>query len=375
MHVLFVTNLPPHMIPAGCHILEEDAYLMDAVHNLSWLLEIPSSLTFSRTSRAMSQGRTLPPMRTVPSCPPYPSVTYRTNPSRGTFRPNPNGIDSYSFGRHPPIPYAMGGPPSYGTYSPLTTGFDVSVYGGSRNASQHGGFHHHRAPLHGAPAVGGQSIGGCSIISLGAGSLLPTSLDSSETSLTSSTAKQSVLAPASPTKDVPVKSEVPTIKDKPPDLGIKPIKEKESWLNAKKIIESCLRRPPYWSGLSGDLITTDANIAASVWWEEVIAFFCKPSVSDLFVRETRFDRKGFECINYIDRHFHPSGAVNSGYIFDLIDIRQKTEEPVVSLKAHFLQAFSSLKLGGIGIDSALQVGCMLRALLGRYHPIVQEFLS
>ncbi len=48
-------------------------------------------------------------------------------------------------------------------------------------------------------------------------------------------------------------------------------------------------------------------------------------------------------------------------------------EPVVSLKARFLQAFSSLKLGGIGIDSALQVGFMLHALLGRYHPVVQEF--
>jgi hypothetical protein len=87
-------------------------------------------------------------------------------------------------------------------------------------------------------------------------------------------------------------------------------------------------------------------------------------VSDLFVGETRFDGKGFKRIDYIDCHFHPSGAVNSlGYIFDLIDIRQKTEEPVVSLKARFLQAFSSLKLGGIGIDSALQIGFMLRALV------------
>jgi hypothetical protein len=87
----------------------------------------------------------------------------------------------------------------------------------------------------------------------------------------------------------------------------------------------------------------DANIATSVWWEEVIAFFCKPPVSDLFVGETQFDGKGFEGINYIDCHFHPSGAVNSlGYIFNLIDIKQKEEEPVVSLNARFLQAFSSL---------------------------------
>ncbi len=45
-----------------------------------------------------------------------------------------------------------------------------------------------------------------------------------------------------------------------------------------------------------------------------------------------------------------------GYIFDLIDIEQKDNKPVVSLKAHFSQSFSSLKLGGIAIDSALQVG-------------------
>ncbi len=80
----------------------------------------------------------------------------------------------------------MGGPPSYGNYSPLTTSFDVSVYGGSRNASQHGGSRHHHAQLHGTPAVGGHFVGGCSVISLVAGSLLLTSLDASETSLTTS---------------------------------------------------------------------------------------------------------------------------------------------------------------------------------------------
>ena len=84
---------------------------------------------------------------------------------------------------------------------------------------------------------------------------------------------QAAPAPAPPKEDVPVKSDVPTIKDKPSDLGIKPIKDKESWLNAKKIIESRLCHAPYQAGPPGDLITTDANIAASMWWEEVIAFF------------------------------------------------------------------------------------------------------
>jgi hypothetical protein len=70
----------------------------------------------------------------------------------------------------------------------------------------------------------------------------------------------------------------------------------------------------------------------------------------------------------------PSGAVNLlGYTFDLIDIKQKDNKPVVSLKVHFLQAFSLLKMGGISINSALQVGFMICALLGHYHAMVEEF--
>ena len=79
-------------------------------------------------------------------------------------------------------------------------------------------------------------------------------------------------------------------------------------------------------------------------------------------------------IAHIDHHFNPPGAVDSlGYIFDLIDIKQTEQESVVTLKARFSKAFSALKMGGIGVDSALQVGFMLRSLLGRYHPVVQEF--
>ena len=79
-------------------------------------------------------------------------------------------------------------------------------------------------------------------------------------------------------------------------------------------------------------------------------------------------------IAYSDQHFNLLGAVNSlGYIFDLIDIKQAEQESVVTLKPCFLKAFSALKMGDIGIDSALQVGSMLHALLSRYHAVVQEF--
>ena len=79
-------------------------------------------------------------------------------------------------------------------------------------------------------------------------------------------------------------------------------------------------------------------------------------------------------IAHIDLHLNPLGAVDSlSYIFDLIDIKQTEQESVVTLKARFLKAFSALKMGGIGIDSALQVGFILHALLSHYHAVVQEF--
>jgi hypothetical protein len=102
---------------------------------------------------------------------------------------------------------------------------------------------------------------------------------------------------------------------------------------------------------------------ASAWWEEVIVYHCKPPVSDLFVKESWFDGKGFKMIAYIDAHFNPYGAVDSlRYIFELIDIQQLADESVVTLKACFSHLFASLKMGGITINLALQVGLMLWAL-------------
>ena len=96
-------------------------------------------------------------------------------------------------------------------------------------------------------------------------------------------------------------------------------------------------------------------------------FYCKPPVSDLFVEERQFDGKGFEMIAHIGRHFNPSKAVDSfGYIFDLINIKQLNQEFVVTSKAQFSCLFSAPKMGGIGIDSALQVRFMLRVLLSQY---------
>ncbi len=82
------------------------------------------------------------------------------------------------------------------------------------------------------------------------------------------------------------------------------------------------------------------------------------------MEESQFDGKGFEMIEHIDKYFNPSGTVNSlSYIFDLINGKQASDESVITLKTRFSRLFESLKLGGVAIDSALQVGFMLRALL------------
>jgi hypothetical protein len=350
---LFITNLPPYILPAGCHLLENNKSLADVAPNLSWLLDFPSNPTFSGTPCIVPQIS-----RMVPSCPVYPLVTYYAPLTHGTYPPDPDGYNSKFINTHPPIPSAMRGPTSSGNFLPLTTSFDISVHEGSCNTSQYGGLRHTHVHHHTTPRVRGQSVGGCLVISLVTGSLPPTSLDLSSSSKLAVVAKP-VDVPVSIKSDITHKPES-TIKDKPSDLGIKPIKDKELWLNAKKNIESRLCRPPYWAGHSGALITTDTNMAVSVWWEEVIAYFFEPPVSNLFVGETCFDGKGFERIDHINCHFHPSGAVDAlGYIFDLINIKQKANEPVISLKAHFSQSFSSLKMGGISIDTALQVGFML----------------
>jgi hypothetical protein len=143
-------------------------------------------------------------------------------------------------------------------------------------------------------------------------------------------------------------------------MGIKHITDKESWTDAKKIIACVARR----TGRENPK-PSSRRLSMLLWVSggKRLAYYCKPPVSDLFVKEHRFDGKGFEMIAHIDHHFNPSG-------FYLIDIKQTDQESVVTLKARFSKAFSALKMGGIGINSALQVGFMLRALLSRYHAVV-----
>jgi hypothetical protein len=167
-----------------------------------------------------------------------------------------------------------------------------------------------------------------------------------------------------------------TITDKALDLGLKDITDKNLWIEAKKIIDTRLCCPPYCPGPDSKILpTTKDNTLASAWWEEVINYYVKPPICDLFVEESWFDRKGFEMIKRINKYFNPSGTVDLlSHIFDLvIDIKQTHNESVITLKARFSCVFASLKMGGVAIDLALQVGFMLHALRSTYHGVVQNF--
>ncbi len=117
---------------------------------------------------------------------------------------------------------------------------------------------------------------------------------------------------------------ITSIKDKPSDMGLKDITDKDLWIKTNVVIDSRLHCAPYRpSPTSKALVTMPDNVVASAWWELVLYFYFKPPVHDLFVEESRIDGKGFKMIEYIDKYCHLLGAVDSlGYIFDLIEIKQ-----------------------------------------------------
>ncbi len=56
------------------------------------------------------------------------------------------------------------------------------------------------------------------------------------------------------------------------------------------MIAAHLRRHPYCPGPDSKLlVTSKSNAVASAWWEEVINYYVKLTISDLFVKESQFD--------------------------------------------------------------------------------------
>ena len=360
--LLFVSDLPRYIIPAGIRILEAQNY--DDSPRYNWLPDPPSLSNFGPSSRSSDTSR-------APSSQRSRSLLSRHASAVGS-RPDPDGFDSHPshhlFNPRAPFRHVSmegnhavpGG--SYGGMSPLTFKGSGSMGGGASVASSR-----YMGCVGGASSTVPLDIFSTSTTVSPALVFVPLAQPSADSDSTSD-----LSAPVPPPTTLPP---VTTIKDKASDLGLKDITDKDSWTEAKKIIDAHLRRHPYCPGPDFKLlVTSKSNAVASAWWEEVINYYVKPPISDLFVEESRFDGKVLEMIEHIDKYFNPSGTVDSlSHIFDLIDINQAQDESVIMLKACFFRVFASLKMGGVAIDSALQVGFMLRALLSSYHGVVQDF--
>jgi hypothetical protein len=142
----FLSNPPNlgYLLYMGCLILQDNNYSQDVPANLSWLPAVPWNPSVLSNPTIVQET----PWREV-----HPYVNARVPPKpvdQGPHRhPNPDGIDFKSINSyHPPIPYAIRGHSSFGSFSPLMTSFDVSIHGGSRDHSFNEGYHHGRHHLH-----------------------------------------------------------------------------------------------------------------------------------------------------------------------------------------------------------------------------------
>ena len=272
--LLFVSSdIPRYIIPVGLRILEAQNY--DNSPRYDWLPDPPSLSSFGPSSRS-------PDMSQAPSSQRSCSLLSRHASVVGPC-PDPDGFASHlchhPFDPRAPVPHVrMGGhhevPGSrHGGMSPLTFTGSGSMGGG-------------------ASVTSSRSMGGARSASLA----VP--LDIFSTSTTVSPAPSFVpLAPPSADSDsssnlsasVPPPTTAPlviTINDKASDLGLKDITDKDSWTEGKKIIDARLSRHPYCPGPDSKLlVTSTSNAVASAWWEEVINFYIKPPISNLFVEE------------------------------------------------------------------------------------------
>jgi hypothetical protein len=122
--------------------------------------------------------------------------------------------------------------------------------------------------VEGASAVPLEIFGNSVTVSQ-ASSFVPLAQPDALSVLDDSSSDPSVPVPAPPTP-LPV---VTAIKDKASDLGLKDITNKDSWIQAKKIIDVRLCCSPFCPGPDSKiLLTTNANTVASAWWEEVLNY-------------------------------------------------------------------------------------------------------
>ena len=250
--VSFLLDLPTSNIAMGWRILAENAAFEEAGPDLSWLPHSPSmSLATLLSHPARSVSRSTNIMMRVGTTMPL------TVPV-----PIPMGL------KHPlHLSLFLRAVRLVQVFSPITTSLTTGDLFSTWTRSPQRSYILTQHSLATLQPFSSTSV----VLSITSSTVLPSSSDSSNM----------VTHPPPP---APAPSST-SIKDNSSDLGIKPITDKESWINVKKIIDARLHRGPYWLGNLKELVTMDANAATSVWWEEVIAFYCKPPVSDLFIEE------------------------------------------------------------------------------------------
>jgi len=141
------------------------------------------------------------------------NVTTRTR-----CRPDPDGINAPNAPLHAPLSFAMGGNISVGNFSPLTTSDGVTSNVVTFQSLQCSSTACDYTLTQRSSSVNAPpSSSGVYVMSSFAGSVIPTSSESSD----SSTKVAPSPPPATP-------QSMPLIKDKPSDLGIKNITDKES---------------------------------------------------------------------------------------------------------------------------------------------------
>jgi hypothetical protein len=248
-NTVFVWDLPRHVIPVGIKILHANWHSNSP--NLDWM-PAPSNTSSFVSSCASSSCQSLH------SSQPFLSLRVTSHQEgSGHCRLDPDGI-GFNEVLHHSVP------------STVFMGGSVASQGGISSITIHESRRMGGVPSTPLPASPVYSV----VFS-------PAPLPPSSSSITS-------IQEAIPTKAPPI--HVTSIKDKPSDMGLKDITNKASWTEAKAVLDSFLRRAPFWpSPTSKALITTPENMVASAWWEELLYYYLKPPVRNLFVEESQFD--------------------------------------------------------------------------------------
>jgi hypothetical protein len=255
--VMFITDLPWCIIPAGIRILEVNNYNASPQYN--WLPEPPDLSSFQPSSHSTGTSK-------ASSQHSHSHSLLSRQDSYVGLCPDPEGIDSHPSHHYNPCApvqtILMGGNPaghsgSHGGMSPLTHRGSGSVGGGVLVAGSH--------------SMGG--MGDASQVPLDILSISTTRspdpvfvpLAQPNTGSAISVLGNLSSDPSAPPPTPPTPSPaVITIKDKALDLGLKDITDKDSWIEAKKIIDAQLGRPPYCPGPDSKiLLTTKNNIGAN----------------------------------------------------------------------------------------------------------------